>query len=479
MFTRARVAMAATATVLFSLLVPAAAASAVPAGAPTTASALLAELTVSPASSVKYDRDRFAEGLDLDGDGCRTRQDLLEEEGVGAYGYDCVTLGGTWTSWYDGQVITDPAALEMDHLVALAEAWRSGAHAWTDEQRALFANDMDIPQSLNLVSAAVNNAKADRDPAQWLPPLTPAHCRYVTEWVTVKWRWNLSVDSAERAAIENTLAGDCGQQTITAPPKANTTAPAPAISFTDTSGHVFEKEVAWLAAKGVTRGWEVGPGRYEFRPNAFILRGETAAFLYRMAGSPAFTPPTTSPFIDVPTSFVFYKEIAWLASAKISEGWATPNGAEFRPFTTTSRDVMAAFLHRFEGKPPLTNGANPFQDIYPGTVFRGEILWLAGEGISTGWDVGYGCREYRPFQQITRSEMAAFLYRLANGGTTPVTDNTCAPPAPAPSPLVGDHVTAGAFCAAERRGWYGYTSTGILMKCTTSSTDSRLRWRQV
>ena len=207
------------------------------------------------------------------------------------------------------------------------------------------------------------------------------------------------------------------------------TPPAPSISFTDISGHVFQSEITWMANNGISRGWQVGPSTYEFRPQNQILRGEMAAFLYRLAGQPAYTPPVSSPFIDVPTTHVFYKEISWLASTGISKGWVTPNGTEFRAEWSTTREVMAAFLHRFEGSPAYApSGASPFRDVQPGIVFYNEILWLAAQGISTGWDMGYGCRDYRPAQNVLRSEMAAFIYRMENGGTAPLTGNTCSPP---------------------------------------------------
>jgi hypothetical protein len=58
-------------------------------------------------------------------------------------------------------------------------------------------------------------------------------------------------------------------------------------------------------------------------------------------------------------------------------------------------------------------------------VFYNEIRWLAAEGISTGWDIGNGCREYRPGQNVLRSEMAAFIYRVETGGTTPIDSGMC------------------------------------------------------
>jgi 5-hydroxyisourate hydrolase-like protein (transthyretin family) len=252
----------------------------------------------------------------------------------------------------------------------------------------------------------------------------------------------------------------------------------PPITFTDTAGHTFAKEIAWLAETGATRGWQVGENTFEFRPQQQILRAEMAAFLYRLAGSPDFSPTAESPFIDVPTTHTFYKEILWLASTGISRGWDTPNGVEFRPQWPTSREVMAAFLYRYQDQPAYSpDGESPFTDVIAGSnVFHKEIMWLASQGISTGWDIGYGCREYRPSQNVLRAEMAAFIYRMENGGGSPLDVSTCAPP---PSPLISGSVTAGAFCAQQYAGWYGYTSTGRLMRCETSPTDSRLRWREV
>lgn len=437
--------------------------------------------TTSPA----YSRDRFAHWIDADGNGCNTRYEVLIAQSTTpvTVGPGCALTGGTWVSLYDGFTATAPANIEIDHVVALAEAWRSGASAWTDEQRQAFANDVTVPYALVTASSASNQSKADKDPAKWRPTNQEYVCEYVTAWVLTKYRWTLAVDQAELNELNNQFIGPCGRQTITLPELASTT---PHITFTDTVGHVFENQITWLVTKGIARGWEVGSNRYEFRPQAQILRGEMAAFLYRLAGEPAFTPPAVSPFVDISPDFVFYKPIVWLAGVGISRGWETSRGVEFRPFAATSRDVMSAFLYRFKGTPTHVAGVSPFRDVSSNTVFSNEILWLASEGISTGWDVGYGCYEYRPYQNVTRSEMAAFIYRAENGGTTPLAGNNCKPPAP-PSPpapptpqppTYANAVTAGAFCAQQYAGWYGRTSAGVLMQCKASSTESRLRWRR-
>lgn len=119
----------------------------------------------------------------------------------------CKLSGGKWLSYYDGQEVTDPGKLDLDHMVALAEAWDSGASAWTPARREAYANDQDAATSLVAVTARTNRSKADQDPAQWMPPLPDAHCRYVSEWVATKLRWGLAADQAEVDAL--TVSAEC------------------------------------------------------------------------------------------------------------------------------------------------------------------------------------------------------------------------------------------------------------------------------
>ncbi len=91
-------------------------------------------------------------------------------------------------------------------MVPLAEAWRSGASGWTNAQRQSFANDLTRPQ-LIAVTDNVNQAKGDKDPAKWMPPSSSYKCTYVRAWVHVKKYYNLSVDSAEKSALQSALSG--------------------------------------------------------------------------------------------------------------------------------------------------------------------------------------------------------------------------------------------------------------------------------
>jgi Tol biopolymer transport system component len=113
-------------------------------------------------------------------------------------------------------------------------------------------------------------------------------------------------------------------------------------SFTDVpTSHLFYKEIEWMKANGLSEGYVDGT----YRPTTIISRQVMAAFLYRLAGSPAFPDPVTPTFTDVPTSHLFYTEIEWLAAANISNGFGD---GTYRPVAPVTRERMAAFLHDFD-----------------------------------------------------------------------------------------------------------------------------------
>ena len=110
---------------------------------------------------------------------------------------------GKWLSLYDGETWTKASDVDVDHVVALAEAWRSGAWKWSAARRQAYANDLGVAWTLRAVTDNVNQSKSDDDPTYWLPPLESATCLYLTEWVAVKIRWKLSVDAEERQSIRD------------------------------------------------------------------------------------------------------------------------------------------------------------------------------------------------------------------------------------------------------------------------------------
>ena len=119
-------------------------------------------------------------------------------------GSDCNPTSGSWTSAYDGVTITDSSKVDIDHMVPLAEAWRSGAADWTKDDRTKFANDLTRPQLL-AVSASSNRSKGDQTPATWMPTQTSFRCDYTKAWIAVKSYWKLSVDTAEKDALQKEL----------------------------------------------------------------------------------------------------------------------------------------------------------------------------------------------------------------------------------------------------------------------------------
>lgn len=165
----------------------------------------------------------------------------------------------------------------------------------------------------------------------------------------------------------------------------------------------FAHEINTLADLGVIRGW---PDR-TFRPQISVWRDAVIAYMYRIAGEPAYTPPRRSPFLDVDQSQPFYKEICWAHSTGLTTGWKVRGGWEFRPYQPILRDAMAAFLFRASGENPSNVQFSGFKDVNSSLVFEKEIKWMGSTGISRGWDDG----TYRPFNQTTRAELAAFLYR--------------------------------------------------------------------
>jgi hypothetical protein len=155
-------------------------------------------------SMTGYSRDEFPHWIDNNGDCQNTRHEVLAWESTVTPGYDgsgCSVVSGRWWSAYDDQVLTSPGSIDIDHVVALAEAWRSGASSWSLSSRRAFANDLSREETLRAVSSSSNSSKSDNDPSEWLPPNTAFRCQYLIEWVQVKDAWNLSVDDAEYDAL--------------------------------------------------------------------------------------------------------------------------------------------------------------------------------------------------------------------------------------------------------------------------------------
>jgi hypothetical protein len=182
-------------------------------GVPTvsTPTQMLNKLSVKAESTTTYSRSSFKHWIDADKDSCNTRLEVLISESTKKVniGSKCKLSGGAWTSKYDNLKTTDPSKFDVDHFVPLNEAWQSGAHKWNASTRTSFANDLSFGGSLIAVSASSNRSKSDRDPNNWMPPNSKYHCTYVANWIAVKYRWSLSVDSAEKTFLASQLK-KCG-----------------------------------------------------------------------------------------------------------------------------------------------------------------------------------------------------------------------------------------------------------------------------
>jgi hypothetical protein len=183
--------------------------------------ALLGKLPVRSETNNGYDRSKFALWTDADHDGCDTRAEVLIAESLMRVRKtsSCTVVSGKWLSVFDRKTWKRASDVDIDHQVPLAEAWGSGGRRWSASQRMLYANDLKYPRSLNAMTDNLNSSKSDRDPAGWLPPTM--RCKYVTWWMQVKYRWRLSVDANERAAIKRIVSvAACGNIRVKLAPRA-------------------------------------------------------------------------------------------------------------------------------------------------------------------------------------------------------------------------------------------------------------------
>ncbi|MFD8982815.1 HNH endonuclease family protein [Streptomyces sp. NPDC059564] len=175
----------------------------------TVARTELAALNVeAPHSMAGYSRARFPHWAQQ-GANCDTREVVLARDGQDVVrDAECRAVSGAWFSPYDDKTFTNAGQLDIDHIVPLANAWRSGADRWDTPKRKAFANDLDNPQLL-AVSAASNRSKGDQSPDQWSPPSRAYWCTYSRAWTHIKHLYGLSVTAPEREQL-NVMLDTCG-----------------------------------------------------------------------------------------------------------------------------------------------------------------------------------------------------------------------------------------------------------------------------
>ncbi len=187
-------------------------------GTPGTALALLATLPVKGrAPRTGYDREQFGQAwLDTDRNGCDTRNDILRRDLTGVRlrpgTAGCLVESGTLDDPYTGTAIhyvRGNDTVDIDHVVALSNAWQTGASGWDVRKRAALAND---PMNLLAVDMSANRQKGDGDAATWLPSNKPFRCAYVARQVSVKAKYHLWLTAPERDASARILRGCPGQR---------------------------------------------------------------------------------------------------------------------------------------------------------------------------------------------------------------------------------------------------------------------------
>ena len=184
------------------------------------ASQMLSALRLESEVPAGYTKSKFTHWIDADKDACDTREEVLlaESKVKVKVGSRCSFGPGEWTSPYDGATTTKAGNFVVSHFVPLKEAWESGANQWDIATRTAFANDLGYSGSLVVVSASSNRLKDAKDPQNWMPKESSFHCSYVSTWIAVKYRWRLSVDTAEKKFLSTKLAS-CGNSAKVYVPK--------------------------------------------------------------------------------------------------------------------------------------------------------------------------------------------------------------------------------------------------------------------
>lgn len=179
---------------------------------PANAGRALGKLEVSPPGSMAgYDREDFPHwsdaqefGWNVSDSACDVREAALIRDGEDVVvGEGCDVGSGRWLDPYTTRTYTDPLDIDIDHLVPLANAYRSGASEWDEAERERYAND---PDNLLSVEDNANQEKGDKGPEAWKPPNRAIWCQYARRWIGVKSTYDLAINQRERAALRQMLS---------------------------------------------------------------------------------------------------------------------------------------------------------------------------------------------------------------------------------------------------------------------------------
>ena len=181
-----------------------------PSDADTDAFALTISVAPIPQGLPAYDRSDWRHWIDADRDCQDARQEALIAESRAPVRYArpdrCRVASGDWFGQYTGERFTDPADLDIDHMVPLANAHRSGGWQWSKERKRDYANDLSYPNHLIAVQSSANRRKGSKGPEDWKPPRREYWCQYATDWAAVKQAWGLTATQREAAALQEMLS---------------------------------------------------------------------------------------------------------------------------------------------------------------------------------------------------------------------------------------------------------------------------------
>ena len=221
----------------------------------------------SPSQTPAYDRGDWRHWTDEDGDCQDARQEALIAENVGELRFKdsdrCRVAAGVWIAPFTGKRVTDPGDLDVDHMVPLANAHRSGGWAWSPERKRDYANNLDYPGHLVAVTSGANRSKGAKGPEEWRPQQRSYWCAYATDWIAIKSQWRLTTTRSERAALERMLQ-TCDRppalRVVSPPSSPSAPAPTPRPSVSDSSypscdDAEFAGEPRVRGSKGAGRGF--------------------------------------------------------------------------------------------------------------------------------------------------------------------------------------------------------------------------------
>ena len=438
----------------------------------------LDSITVEKERPAGFRRALFSENLDTDRDGCRTTDEVLIRDSTVSptIGRRCRVSAGSWLSPYDGVTSTRASAVRVTPLVSLREAWESGAHSWTSSRRAEFANNVADSTAYAVVTRRVAAQKGERDPSNWLPPLSSYRCTYATNWVNLKSAWGLSMDQSEFTRIRSVLA-ECGNPSSTTTP---TTAPTTNDSAAMTSlldSIIVVPEFGTGYSRALFPHWNDLDGdgcdtREEVLIRDSITTAQVDPFGCQVRAGDWFSPYDGASWSDrgrVDIDHVVALKEAWDSGA---HAWTTERRTQYANDLSDPRTLIAVTDSVNQSK----SDKDPAQWMPPLASYHCTYLssWVA---VKARWGLSMDSAE--------RNAVAAGLTKCpsAGGGSAPtlpaVTQTTTATQtnvAASPSGLVPGFVRPGAFCSP--RGARGASSSGVIYTCKTSETDTRARWRR-